>query len=121
MPPMTGRMLNLPEHGSLCTSTKVHLLMVRPCTLCMLQVRLVEEAKDRLRKLQKEAARSKAASKLPVTETQARLRAQMEADRRERIARGPVSQGSVAQPLPGNSGVTTARDLGIGADDHQDG
>ena len=81
----------------------------------MPQVRLIEEAKDRLRKLQKEAARTKAASKLPVTEAQARLRAQMDADRQERLARGPVSQGSVAQALPtNNTGIVTARDIGIG-------
>ena len=86
--------------------------------LCRLQVRLIEEAKDRLRKIQKDAARTKAANKLPVTETQARLRAQMEADRRERQARGPVSHGSVAQALPSNNGITTARDVGIGDDDH---
>ena len=75
----------------------------------------MEEAKDRLRKLQKDAARSKAANKLPTTVSQERIRAQMEADRQERLSRGPVSQGSKAQALPtGNSGITTARDLGIG-------
>ena len=83
----------------------------------MRQVRLVEGAKDRLRRLQKEAARSKAAGKLPVSESQARIRAQMEADRQERLAAGPVRRGSVAQPLPNGSGITTARDLGIGDPD----
>lgn len=92
----------------------MHVRKAHPCDAApaCLQVRLVEEAKDRLRKLQKEAARSKAASKIAVTDEQARVRAQMEADRLERLARGPVSQGSAAQALPTASGIHTARDLG---------
>ena len=115
-----------------CFLSRVCLLLQRlrhPSSFCKLalqildlqavQVRLIDEAKDRLKRSQKEAARSKAATKLPTTDAQARVRLQMEADRLERLARGPVSQGSVAQPLPNGGGITTARDLGIGADDGQ--
>ena len=84
--------------------------------LTHLQVRLVEDAKDRLRRLAKEASRSKAAGKLPATQAQAMVRAQLEADRQERLARGSLSHGSTAQPLPNGSGIMTARDLGIGDD-----
>ena len=64
-----------------------------------LQVRVIQDAQERLKKVQKDEARSKAASKATLTKDQQQLRAQMEADRRERALRGP-SQGSRAQPLP---------------------
>ncbi|KAK9810793.1 hypothetical protein WJX73_008153 [Symbiochloris irregularis] len=87
--------------------------------LTMAQVRVVDEAKDRLKRIHKDAARKKASAKLPTTDAQARVRAQMEADRLERLAKGPVVVGSVAQPLPSNNaGITTARDIGIGAEEH---
>lgn len=90
--------------------------------LTMAQVRLVEEAKDRLRKSQKEAARSKASSKVPTTSYQEAVRARMEADRLERLSRGPVMEGSKAQALPtSNAGITTARDIGIGDDRGEQG
>lgn len=41
-----------------------------------MQVRQVDEVKERLRKQQKEAARSKAAAKLPGSDTAAQIRAQ---------------------------------------------
>ena len=82
---------------------------------------MVEEAKDRLRKIQKDAARTKAANKLPVSSSQERVRAQMEADRLERLSRA-VSQGSRAQHLPtNNNGIVTARDIGIGDTNNHEG
>lgn len=45
---------------------------------------------------------------------QRRLRQQLEADRRERALRGPVTEGSMAQALPGSGArVATAKDAGI--------
>ena len=64
-----------------------------------LQVRVIQEAQERLKKVQKDAKRSKAASKATLTKDQQQLRAQMEADRRERASQGP-SLGSKAQALP---------------------
>ena len=73
-------------------------------------MRLIDEARTRLKKAEKDAARSKAASKATLTKDQQALRAQMEADRRERASRGP-SQGSKAQALPQNGGLGNTTSL----------
>ena len=67
-----------------------------------MQARLIDDARQRLAKLQKEAARRQSAAKAPQTKEQLALRAQMEADRRERAGMAP-SKGSRAQALPGGN------------------
>jgi len=44
----------------------------------------------------------------------AKLREQIEADRKEKAAEGPVTKGSVAQKLGGGPNIMRAGDLGIG-------
>ena len=78
----------------------------------LLQVRAIEETKDRLKKQTTYQSRMSKASALPGNSDKATIRTQMEADRLERASRGPVTQGSTAQALP-NGTVTTAGDLGI--------
>lgn len=79
------------------------------------QVRDVQEAASRAKKAAQEAQRTAqraAAAKpaaLPGSDSRESLRAMLEADRRERAARGPVSVGSVAQPLPSAGGGGPAR------------
>ena len=75
---------------------------IRYNKLLWLQARLIDDARQRLAKLQKEAKRKQAAAKAPQTKEQLALRAQMEADRRERAGMAP-SKGSVAQTLPGGN------------------
>jgi len=41
------------------------------------------------------------------------LQAQMDADRRERQAQAPVTQGAVAKALPAGTNVRTAGDAGL--------
>ena len=53
----------------------------------VLQVRLVQDAEERLKKDLRIMNRSTSASKLPTTEEQARIRKQMEADRLERSSK----------------------------------
>eukprot|EP00873_Tetraselmis_striata_P016911 jgi/Tetstr1/437175/TSEL_002747.t2 len=72
--------------------------------LKMDQVRKVEEAKERLEKATKDAARL---GKKPSTNDleRERIRAQIEADKKERAVAEPVMQGSVAQQLPAGGGI----------------
>ena len=51
-----------------------------------LQVRQIEEAKDRLKKANRQRLRSGNASRLPMDAEKAKIRAQMEADRAERAS-----------------------------------
>lgn len=53
----------------------------------MAQVRLVQDAIERLKKIQKDAKRSTAASKQLTSAEQARIKAQLEADRAERASK----------------------------------
>lgn len=78
-----------------------------------MQVRVIEETKDRLKKQTSYQSRMSKASALPGNSDKATIRTQMEADRLERASRGPVTQGSTAQALPGGANITTAGDLGI--------
>ncbi|KAL6784546.1 hypothetical protein ACKKBG_A02235 [Auxenochlorella protothecoides x Auxenochlorella symbiontica] len=84
-------------------------------SLSMAVVRDVQEAASRAKKAAQEAQRTAqraAAAKpaaLPGSDSRESLRAMLEADRRERAARGPVSVGSVAQPLPSAGGGGPAR------------
>ncbi|BDA40811.1 probable plant UBX domain-containing protein 2 at N-terminal half [Coccomyxa sp. Obi] len=78
----------------------------------MAEVRLIDEARDRLRKRERDAARTKP-SRNPSNEATAQIRAQMEADRRERAAKEPVTKGSVAQKLgSGSAMMATPKDIG---------
>merc|ERR1712048_1288818 len=64
--------------------------------------------------VEKERIRRVRASRETDADTE-KLRQQIEADRREKAAEGPVTQASVAQKLPGNGGnIVRASDLGIG-------
>ena len=81
-----------------------------------MQVRAVEDAKDRLKKEQRFKARnSKSAAQVTNSEKET-IRAQMEADRQERLAtQQPVTQASTAQQLSGRAQITSAGDLGLDA------
>lgn len=61
----------------------------------------------------KEHARQVRASK-EVTGDAEKLRQQIEADRKEKAAEGPVTKGSVANKLSGGPNIMRAGDLGIG-------
>jgi hypothetical protein len=91
-----------------------------PCLRC-LQVRAIQEAQQAFKKNERQVKRSKSAASLPGTQEQQALRQQLEADRLERAAAGPVTKGSTAQPLPGGSGsgprLATAKDAGIHSGD----
>lgn len=80
------------------------------------QVRAVEDAKDRLKKEQRFKARnSKSVSQATNSEKEI-IRAQMEADRQERLAtQQPVTQASTAQQLNGRAQIRSAGDLGLNA------
>ncbi|EIE26580.1 hypothetical protein COCSUDRAFT_52390 [Coccomyxa subellipsoidea C-169] len=78
----------------------------------MAEVRLIDEARDRLRKRERDAARTKPKAN-PSNEATAQIRAQMEADRRERAAQDPVTKGSVPQKLgSGTATMVTPKDIG---------
>ena len=62
-----------------------------------LQVRLVQDAEERLKKELRTAKRSTVAAKLPVNEQQARIRAALEADRLERSSRASHKSQLVAE------------------------
>lgn len=87
-------------------------------------MRDVQEAASRAKKAGQEAQRAaqRAAAAKPAalagSESRESLRAMLEADRLERAARGPVSVGSVARPLPsagagGPARIRTAGDAGL--------
>lgn len=83
--------------------------------LTMTHVRAVEAAKEALDAEAKAAAkrRIQAASNKSTDPEKERLRMQLEADRKERAARGPVTQGSRAVNMTPGANVMTAGDLGI--------
>eukprot|EP00854_Cymbomonas_tetramitiformis_P022284 gene22284-26883_t len=82
--------------------------------MSMNEVRAIEAAIAKLEQEAKERARARQAAKKPLDPEKARLRAQLEADRAERAARGPVTQGSVAQQIGnGSANVMTATEAGI--------
>jgi hypothetical protein len=62
---------------------------------------------------EKERVRQTRASKAVDADTE-KLRQQIEADRKEKAADGPVTKGSVPQKLGGGPNVMRASDLGIG-------
>lgn len=82
--------------------------------ITMATVRDVQEAQRALTLKQKDLKRSASAASLPSNagDPKAVLREQLENDRRERAALGPVTKGSTAQALP-SGGITSAADLGI--------
>ena len=73
-------------------------LVLPPATHCtMANVRTIDAAIERMAEAAKVKARSEAAARVRSNDPQREaIRAQMEADRRERAARGPVTVGSVA-------------------------
>ena len=73
-------------------------LVLPPATHCtMANVRTIDAAIERMAEAAKVKARSEAAARARANDPQREaIRAQMEADRRERAARGPVTVGSVA-------------------------
>lgn len=76
-------------------------------------MRAIEETKDRLKKQVSYQSRMSKAAALPGNADKATIRSQMEADRLERASKGPVTQGSTAQALPGGTNITTAGDMGL--------
>ncbi|KAK9810341.1 hypothetical protein WJX72_009081 [[Myrmecia] bisecta] len=80
--------------------------------LTMNEARMIEDAKDKLKKASRVQTVRSIASKAAADSEQARVRAQMEADRRERATAAPVTQGSTAQKLP-DGRMVTAGDLGL--------
>lgn len=53
----------------------------------MAEVRIVQDAEERLKKSLRDAKRAEGASKIPSSQEQARIRAQMEADRQQRSSK----------------------------------
>ena len=94
-------------------SCPYHCISLPSDNTSLLQVRAIEETKDRLKKQTLYQSRMSKASALPGNSDKAAIRTQMEADRLERASRGPITQGSTAQALPGGANITTAGDLGI--------
>ena len=82
--------------------------------ITMAHVRDIQEAQRALTLKQKDLKRSASAASLPpnASDPKAVLREQLENDRRERAALGPVTKGSTAQALP-SGGMSSAADLGI--------
>jgi len=72
--------------------------------LSMKEVRDIEDAKIKLKKEEEQALMRAAMPKKKEDPEMKRLREQLEADKRERAARGPITQGSVAAPR-GNGGI----------------
>ena len=79
--------------------------------LTMTQVRDIEDRKLKLKKEEEQAVMRGAFKKTETAEMK-RLREQLEADKKERAARGPITQASVAQPK-GNGGIHQVRFLKI--------
>jgi hypothetical protein len=72
------------------------------------------EAEDYYKTLsEKERVSQMRASKAVDSETE-KLRQQIEADRKEKAADGPITKGSVAQSLGNGANIMRASDLGIG-------
>ncbi|KAL3153960.1 hypothetical protein ABBQ32_013520 [Trebouxia sp. C0010 RCD-2024] len=90
-----------------------YLVLPKGVQMSMKEVRAIEESKDRLKKQVSYQSRMSKASALPGNSDKTAIRTQMEADRLERASRGPVTQSSTAQALPGGANVTTAGDLGL--------
>eukprot|EP00887_Chlorella_sp_A99_P005573 scaffold1.g5573.t1 len=90
------------------------LTLPKGTTVTMQQVRTIQDAQAALAKKEQGLKRSRSAAALPGSEEQQRLREQIEADRRERAARDPVTKASVAQALPSaGANITSAGDLGL--------
>lgn len=88
---------------------------------CYTQVRDIQEAIARAKKVQAEAQRaaqraasSKTSVAVPGSGSRDDLRALLDADRRERAAQGPILEGSKAQALPGTGAqIRTASEAGL--------
>lgn len=80
--------------------------------LTMAQVRDIEDAKQKLKKEMDQALMRAACPKKKETEEMKRVREQMEADKRERATRGPITQSSKATPKGQG---------GLGGIDHSEG
>merc|ERR1712232_328952 len=78
------------------------------------EVVAIIDAKDYYKKEEEnERRRQAAARKAPTAEKMALVK-QMEADRKEKKADGPVTQSSIAQKLGDGPNIMRAGDLGIG-------
>lgn len=101
------------EHGMDGEDKPALLLPIKTqCT--MAQVRAIDDATAAHKKrCQEERARlARKAAAENVTGDKARLLAQMEADKAERAAQGPVTSGSKAQDLKGGANIMTAKEGG---------
>jgi hypothetical protein len=78
------------------------LVLPKGTNVTMTEVRNVEDAKTKLKKAEQDALFRGVAKK--VDPEMQRLREQMEADKRERLANGPITKSSVAVPK-GNGGL----------------
>mmetsp|Transcript_16573 Transcript_16573/g.54114 ORF Transcript_16573/g.54114 Transcript_16573/m.54114 type:complete len:189 (-) Transcript_16573:1696-2262(-) len=90
-------------------------LLVLPAgvKLSMSEVRAIEDAKIAQKKAQDEEMKKRLASKKRMTPEQAALKAQIEADKAERLAAGPVTKGSEVVKKTGPGAMVTAGDLGL--------
>ena len=81
-------------------------------SMTMREVREIDEARTKLKKKEEEEFKKRlAARNKKVDPAKERLRLEMEADRKERAARGPVTQGSVAL-AKGSGAQMTASEAG---------
>jgi len=72
------------------------------------------DAKDHFKKEEENQKRREVMARKAVDPEKEALRKQLEADRKEKDAEGPVTQGSMAKKLGNGSNIMTAGDLGIG-------
>mmetsp|Transcript_868 Transcript_868/g.5457 ORF Transcript_868/g.5457 Transcript_868/m.5457 type:complete len:93 (+) Transcript_868:3160-3438(+) len=86
------------------------MVLPRNINATMVQFRQVEEARE---KLVREQRRMAGTQRTTLSKEQQRLREQLEADRKERMAESPVTRPSIAKPLEGGPKITTAGDLGL--------
>lgn len=77
----------------------------------MKEVKEILNAQDRLKRSQKDLSRSKSAAKLPTNSEQEKIKALLDADRRERQCHGPITEPSIAQNLPQGM-MSTSEDIG---------
>lgn len=79
------------------------------------EVRAVDQAiTNAKRQCRRTAGKQPTAAAATSDPDKARLMAQLEADKKERAAAGPVLQGSTAQNIERGARITTAKDVGIG-------
>jgi hypothetical protein len=109
MPRVMAELGWVPEEGN-----ADFLVLPESVQLTMVHVRAMDAQKAALEAQMKANAKARLqARNAKLDPEKERLRQQLEADKRERAATAPVTEGSVAQRTSFGANVTTAGDLGI--------